>query len=101
APCMLRECPIDHRCMTGVTVDEVYQVGLSILSRRSGLCCEHRGDQAQRGTVDPTRVLDGYTIFLDRDGTLNEDPGFLKSAPALKLLPGVATAPARLTCAAP
>ena len=23
APCMLRECPIDHRCMTGVSVDQV------------------------------------------------------------------------------
>lgn len=23
APCMLRECPIDHRCMTGVTADMV------------------------------------------------------------------------------
>jgi ADP-heptose:LPS heptosyltransferase len=22
-PCMLRECPIDHRCMKGVTVDAV------------------------------------------------------------------------------
>ena len=46
--------------------------------------------------MDPTRVLDGYTIFLDRDGTLNEDPGFLRSASDLKLLPGVATALARL-----
>lgn len=25
APCMLRECPIDHRCMTGVEVDEVFE----------------------------------------------------------------------------
>ena len=23
APCMLRECPIDHRCMTGVTAEAV------------------------------------------------------------------------------
>jgi heptosyltransferase-2 len=23
-PCMLRECPIDHRCMRGVSVDEVF-----------------------------------------------------------------------------
>jgi heptosyltransferase-2 len=22
-PCLLRECPIDHRCMTGVTVQMV------------------------------------------------------------------------------
>lgn len=25
APCMLRECPIDHRCMTRVSVDEVFE----------------------------------------------------------------------------
>ncbi|HYL99444.1 MAG TPA: lipopolysaccharide heptosyltransferase II [Blastocatellia bacterium] len=25
SPCMLRDCPIDHRCMTAVTVDEVFQ----------------------------------------------------------------------------
>jgi heptosyltransferase II len=23
-PCMLRECPIDHRCMTGISADEVF-----------------------------------------------------------------------------
>ena len=25
SPCMLRDCPIDHRCMTGVSVDKVFQ----------------------------------------------------------------------------
>ena len=29
APCFLRHCPIDHRCMTGVSVQEVYQAALS------------------------------------------------------------------------
>jgi heptosyltransferase-2 len=24
-PCMLRDCPIDHRCMKRITVDEVYE----------------------------------------------------------------------------
>ncbi len=24
SPCMLRDCPIDHRCMTGISVDEVF-----------------------------------------------------------------------------
>ena len=37
APCLLRECPIDHRCMTRVTVDQVYEAGLSGLSGRRGL----------------------------------------------------------------
>jgi len=25
APCLLRECPIDHRCMTGITAEDVIQ----------------------------------------------------------------------------
>ena len=99
APCMLRECPIDHRCMTGVTVEQVYRGGLSILSRRSGLACGQPQETASQATTDRTGILDGYTIFLDRDGTLNEDPGYLKSASDLKLLPGVAQALARLKSA--
>lgn len=100
APCMLRECPIDHRCMTGVTVEQVSEAGLSILSRRqdpsSGCGNESR---AQRASLDPARMLEGYTIFLDRDGTLNEDPGYLRSASELKLLAGVGAALARLKSA--
>lgn len=30
APCGLRECPIDHRCMTGVTADRVVQQVVSL-----------------------------------------------------------------------
>jgi heptosyltransferase II len=28
SPCMLRECPIDHRCMTAVTVDRVFDAAM-------------------------------------------------------------------------
>jgi heptosyltransferase-2 len=31
APCLLRECPIDHRCMTRVTADRVVQVAQELL----------------------------------------------------------------------
>ncbi len=31
APCMLRDCPIDHRCMTGISVDEVLEAARGIL----------------------------------------------------------------------
>jgi heptosyltransferase-2 len=34
APCMLRECPIDHRCMTRVTADRVVAEALNVLSGR-------------------------------------------------------------------
>ena len=30
SPCLLRHCPIDHRCMTGVSVEDVYQAALKV-----------------------------------------------------------------------
>lgn len=35
-PCMLRECPIDHRCMTGVTPERVFEYVRWALQTRSG-----------------------------------------------------------------
>lgn len=35
APCMLRDCPIDHRCMTAITVDEVLERSQLLLKRSS------------------------------------------------------------------
>jgi heptosyltransferase-2 len=35
APCMLRDCPIDHRCMTAITVDEVFEHSYALLKRAS------------------------------------------------------------------
>lgn len=97
APCLLRECPIDHRCMTRITVDRVYEAavqqlnGLSGLSRLSGPDKTDRKDQ-----IDQTNILSGYTIFLDRDGTLNPDPGYINSPDQFELFPGVPEALARL-----
>ena len=31
SPCLLRECPIDHRCMTRVTVESVAQAALELV----------------------------------------------------------------------
>lgn len=31
SPCMLRDCPIDHRCMTRVEVEDVYRAAQSLL----------------------------------------------------------------------
>jgi heptosyltransferase-2 len=31
SPCLLRECPIDHRCMTGVSSDQVARTALELL----------------------------------------------------------------------
>jgi heptosyltransferase-2 len=93
APCLLRECPIDHRCMTGVTVEQVYgaalqHLPLAVPSQITGIT-PVPGDRE-------SRPLAGVTVFLDRDGTLNEDTGYVKSPGELKLLPGVGAALARL-----
>ncbi|HUS12062.1 MAG TPA: lipopolysaccharide heptosyltransferase II [Pyrinomonadaceae bacterium] len=32
APCMLRDCPIDHRCMTAITPDQVFNRARTMLS---------------------------------------------------------------------
>jgi len=36
SPCMLRECPIDHRCMTRVEVDDVYRAAHDVLIGAAG-----------------------------------------------------------------
>jgi heptosyltransferase II len=33
APCMLRDCPIDHRCMTAITPEEVFERAVRLLDR--------------------------------------------------------------------
>ena len=34
APCMLRDCPIDHRCMTAITPADVFERALVLMSQR-------------------------------------------------------------------
>jgi heptosyltransferase-2 len=33
APCMLRDCPIDHRCMTAISSDEVFKRACAMMKR--------------------------------------------------------------------
>jgi heptosyltransferase II len=33
APCMLRDCPIDHRCMTAISPDEVFEHAVTMLEK--------------------------------------------------------------------
>lgn len=80
-------------------MEQVSEAGVGILSRCSGSSQARPAGAAPTRAIDPTRVLEGYTIFLDRDGTLNEDPGYLRSASELRLLPGVGASLARLKSA--
>jgi heptosyltransferase-2 len=34
APCMLRDCPIDHRCMTAISADDVFKRAEQLIGRR-------------------------------------------------------------------
>ncbi|MFL6229018.1 MAG: lipopolysaccharide heptosyltransferase II [Pyrinomonadaceae bacterium] len=36
APCMLRDCPIDHRCMTAISADEVFARAVALLDQGAG-----------------------------------------------------------------
>ena len=93
APCLLRECPIDHRCMTGVTVEQVYGAAVRHLPLAAPSLVS---ESALSGPVLSSTSLAGVTVFLDRDGTLNIDTGYVKSPDDLTVLPGVGTALARL-----
>ncbi len=106
APCLLRECPIDHRCMTRVSADRVYETAVQQIRGSFGLSgssgafdsnqinkTNHTNETNQ---LNQTDILSGYTIFLDRDGTLNPDPGYIRSPDQFELFPGVAEALARL-----
>jgi heptosyltransferase-2 len=107
APCLLRECPIDHRCMVGVTVDMVTAAGRQLLSHGKGPERIHvaplilnaqvsnpSARHASRGT--PHVSLKGVTIFLDRDGTLNHEVSYIRNPQELRLIPGAAESVARL-----
>ena len=109
SPCLLRECPIDHRCMTRVTVDDVFAAakrqldGLLRSSSLSGLSGSRGPDPMNQANQtneinqkNQTNVLRGVTIFLDRDGTTNRDTGYIKSVDELQIFPGAVEAVARL-----
>ena len=67
APCKLRECPIDHRCMTRV-------------ARRP----RGRGARWSSSRHEPEPRP---AIFMDRDGTLSHEVGYVNHLVALPPLP--------------
>ncbi|HEY0099168.1 MAG TPA: lipopolysaccharide heptosyltransferase II [Pyrinomonadaceae bacterium] len=49
APCMLRDCPIDHRCMTAITPEEVFLRAVEMLAQ--GQCRTHAAGDASTQEV--------------------------------------------------
>ena len=40
APCMLRDCPIDHRCMTAISPADVFERARRLLKNRTEFACQ-------------------------------------------------------------
>lgn len=80
SPCLLRECPIDHRCMTRVTTEIVLRAAIELLdvTRNS------------RHSTFGTRLFcpGSPAAFLDRDGTIIEDVGYLGDPEGIQFIPG-------------
>lgn len=98
SPCELRECPIDHRCMVWVDPDEVYEavcryvIAASPVRGGGGTCLPSgRPEDAVPIPHEPPHQK-APVVFLDRDGTLNRDIGYLRDPDQLELLPGVGAA---------
>jgi heptosyltransferase-2 len=82
SPCRYRDCPIDHRCLRAIDVEAVVAAAESVLDR----------------AVTPKPRREGKTpaVFLDRDGTINEEVGPVQGPELMKPIPGVAGALKRL-----
>ncbi|HEY1404951.1 MAG TPA: glycosyltransferase family 9 protein, partial [Pyrinomonadaceae bacterium] len=71
APCMLRDCPIDHRCMTAITPEEVFLRAVEMIAHHR--CEAHPG--GDDATQDRTT---GAAVNMATDearGTSNKTTG--------------------------
>lgn len=85
SPCLLRECPIDHRCMLGIGVEAVVRAAENLLDETQLVACP----VAQLGAPSAVgRGTPGPAAFLDRDGTIIEDLGYLGNPEQIQFIPG-------------
>ncbi|MBI2902213.1 MAG: lipopolysaccharide heptosyltransferase II [Candidatus Methylomirabilis oxyfera] len=82
SPCRYRDCPIDHRCMRAIGVEEVVAAAADLLD---GPASASRNN-ARRAPA----------VFLDRDGTINEEVGSVQSPDLMRPIQGAGAALKRL-----
>jgi histidinol-phosphate phosphatase family protein len=83
SPCRYRHCPIDHRCMQGLDVEQVVAAAEAILTRSTSATEESVRRQP--------------AVFLDRDGTINEEVGSIQRPDMMRPIPGAVEALKRLS----
>ncbi|HVF49886.1 MAG TPA: lipopolysaccharide heptosyltransferase II [Pyrinomonadaceae bacterium] len=87
APCMLRDCPIDHRCMTAISPDELFTRAAQILDEHTTRHQQRTRAEDQRDRAKDARegaqdvrddALDMRESTEDvREGALDESEGAL------------------------
>jgi D-glycero-D-manno-heptose 1,7-bisphosphate phosphatase len=84
SPCYLRTCPEPRFCLDAVSAVRVQAAVRALLEEPgAGPLCLRRPDDA-----DPQRP----TLFLDRDGVVMEDAGYVARPEDVRLVPGAAAA---------
>jgi len=86
SPCLLRECPIDHRCMVGVGIAQVLRAAEELLATGQGTPNCPVACVPNPPLADP--APGPRTAFLDRDGTIIEDLGYLGDPERIHFIPG-------------
>jgi heptosyltransferase-2 len=76
SPCQLRVCPIDHRCMEWVTVGEVFTAAAKCLEE-TGFPRWKTSVKNESSVGAKGKQVTEVAVFLDRDGTLNKDVGYV------------------------
>ena len=101
SPCLLRECPIDHRCMTRIGIDQVVQAVEELLDAPHGSRFTSYAPcltpHVSRFTFHASRG--SPAAFLDRDGTIIEDTGYLGDPEGIQFVAGAIEALRRLQVA--
>ncbi|MBI5181846.1 MAG: lipopolysaccharide heptosyltransferase II [Nitrospirae bacterium] len=80
SPCLKRKCPTDFRCMGLISVDEVYSRAEKMINSNPPSPPLVKGGKDRLKKLTPA-------VFLDRDGTICHDVGYLSDINKLRMIP--------------